>query len=132
MPRVSAARPAISPSHHASPVTPRAPTGPAIATDGSASARAHAGAEVVVEQLAVLVHEHERLEVVVAGEVLERLVVGLVDRAVGLQLGEDRSRLHRAVQPRGGEARQLLLGGDAGGERDHVSVIGATAVALEP
>jgi hypothetical protein len=83
--------------------------------------RAHERAEGRVEQLDVLMQQHERLETVDRGEVVERLVVGLVDRRGRLQLGEGRIGLHRTPQAGQGEAGELVAVGDAGGERDHAT-----------
>ena len=51
------------PSHHAMLRTPIAPMHPATADVGIAERLAHLGAELGVDELGVLVHEHERLEV---------------------------------------------------------------------
>ncbi len=63
------------PSHQAMLRTSIAPTQPTTPTSGSASASRTRRAEVGIDDLGVLVDEHERLEVVAPGGLVEQRVV---------------------------------------------------------
>ena len=63
------------PSHQAMLRTPIAPTQPTTPTSGSLSACRSLAHEAGIDDLGVLVDEHERLEVVALGERVEHEVV---------------------------------------------------------
>ncbi|UUY06403.1 hypothetical protein LRS13_04415 [Svornostia abyssi] len=93
--------------------------------------RAHLRAEAGVEDLGVLVQEHEGFEVVAVADRIEDLVVRLEDRAGGLGLDEDGVGLRGGAQARGGDGGELLGVGDAGGEGDHPRVDRRAAARVE-
>ena len=71
------------PSHHAMLRTPSAPMQPGDGDLRVGERLAHLGAEARVDELGVLVDEHERLEVLERGRLVEDQVVGAEDRARG-------------------------------------------------
>jgi len=77
----------------------------------------------VVEQLEILMDEHERLEVVSRGGLVHHLVVGLLDRVAAVT-GEDRGvRLGHALDAAHGARLEQRLVGHGGAEDDHRAMV---------